>query len=114
MHGLDELRERGKMTWVERESGWAAAPQDVVDALVGAGFEECKRATTTSRRDLRPAGGMWQGLNQRTGSVASTIWVDRPSPAHIIVFVTIDGEPVRAGAAPDLDPDPYRDSGGEG
>jgi hypothetical protein len=113
MHGLDELRERGKMTWMDEEHGWVAAPEDVVDALTSEGFEECKRATTTSRRDLRPAGGVWQGVNQRTGSVASTTWVDRPSRAQTVVFITIDGQPVGLGPVPDLEPDPYRDNGGE-
>jgi len=41
MHGLNELREQGRMTWIEAERGWGA----------------------TSRRDLRPAGGVWQGVN---------------------------------------------------
>ena len=59
------------------------------------GFVECKRATTTSRRDLRPTGGIWQGVNRSTGSVASTIWMDRPSREETIVFVAIDGEAVR-------------------
>ncbi len=63
MHGLNELREQGRMTWIEAERGWGAEPEDIVDALSSDGFEECKRETTTSRRDLRPAGGVWQGVN---------------------------------------------------
>ena len=114
MHGLDELLERGKMTWIDEEHGWVAAPEDIVDALANDGFEECKRATTTSRRDLRPAGGVWQGVNRRTGSVASTIWMERPSRAHTIVFVTIDGRSLRHGRILDLEPDPYTEDGGEG
>jgi hypothetical protein len=94
MHGFDELREQGKMTWIEKEHGWGAALEDIVAALEDEGFEECKRATTTSRRDLRPAGGVWQGVNRSTGSVASTIWMNRPSRAQAIVFITIDGESV--------------------
>ena len=60
MHGLNELREQGRMTWIEAERGWGAEPEDIVDALSSDGFEECKRETTTSRRDLRPAGGVWR------------------------------------------------------
>src|SRR6266851_1662807 len=75
MHGLEELRKQGRMTWIEAEHGWSAALEDIVDALSKNGFEECKRETTTSRRDLRPAGGVWQGVNAVTGSVASAIWV---------------------------------------
>lgn len=52
MSGLDELREHGRMTWVEEEHGWAAAPEDVVDALSSDGFEECKRETTTSADEI--------------------------------------------------------------
>jgi hypothetical protein len=114
MRGLDDLREQGKMTWAEAEHGWVAVPDDIVDALANDGFEECKSETTTSRRDLRPAGGVWQGVNTRTGSVASAIWMDRPSPARAIVFITIDGESVKHGSMVDLQPDPYTEDGGEG
>jgi hypothetical protein len=61
MHGLDELGAQGRMTWIEARHGWVAAPDDVVEALSKDGFEECKRETTTSRRDLQPAGGVWAG-----------------------------------------------------
>jgi hypothetical protein len=55
------------------------ALEDVVAALTNGGFTEGKREVTTSRRDLRPAGGVWQGLSTHTGSVASTIWRNRPA-----------------------------------
>jgi len=113
MHGLNELREQGRMTWIEAERGWGAEPEDIVDALSKDGFEECKRETTTSRRDLRPAGGVWQGVNTGTGSVASAIWVNRPSRARAIVFVAIDGESFRDGVLNSLERDPYEDDGGE-
>ncbi|MGH7265659.1 MAG: hypothetical protein ACREMB_12525 [Candidatus Rokuibacteriota bacterium] len=80
------------MTWIAEQHGWAAAPDDILDALSSDGFEECKRAMTTSRGDSRPAGGLWQGIDLRTGSVASAIWVNRPRSQHAIVFVEIDGE----------------------
>jgi hypothetical protein len=92
--GLDELRGRGRMSWIEVEKGWAAAPEDIMGALSQDGFDECKRETTTSRRDIRPAGGVWQGVNRHTGSVASAIWVNRPTWPQAIVFITIDGVPV--------------------
>lgn len=82
------------MTWIEEEHGWVVAPEDIVDALASEGFVECKRATTTSRRDLRPTGGLWQGVNKSTGAVASTIWVESTSRARIVVFITIDGESI--------------------
>jgi len=93
MQSIDDLRGHGKMTWLESAHGWIAAAEDIINALADAGFVECKRAMTTSRRDLRPAGGVWQGVNGSTGSVASTVWVDRPSSSpDTIVFITIDGE----------------------
>lgn len=110
MPGLDELRQQLRMTWVEEEHGWVAAPDDVVGALSSDGFEECKRETTTSRRDLLPAGGVWQGVNTRTGSVASAIWVHRSSRAGAIVFITIDGELVGKRGR---EPKEYREDGGE-
>lgn len=111
MNGLNALREHGRMTWVHEEHGWAAAPEDVVEALSSDGFEECKRETTTSRRDLHPAGGVWQGVNAQTGSVASAIWVNRPAPERAVVFIAIDGEAVKSGVGPDADP--YTEDGGE-
>src|SRR5260370_41803016 len=55
--GLNELREQGRMTWIEEEHGWIAAPEEVMKALSDDGFEECKHEMATSRRDLRPSGG---------------------------------------------------------
>ena len=42
------------------------------------------------------AAGIWQGLNLRTGAVASAIWVNRSDPNRAVVFLHIDGEPVAA------------------
>jgi hypothetical protein len=113
MLGLNELREQGRMTWIEDQRGWVAAPEDIVTALLNDGFAECKRETTTSRRDLQPAGGVWQGVNPRTGSVASAIWVNGPRPARAIVFITIDGESVKHRGTFGSQPDLYTEDGGE-
>ena len=104
VHGLNELRGRGGMGWVEEENGWSAEPDDIMGALSQDGFDECKRETTTSRRDTRPAGGVWQGVNRHTGSVASAIWVNRPISPQAIVFITIDGVSVTGGVSPARDP----------
>ncbi len=128
MNGLKELREQGRMTWIEQEHGWLAAPEEILSALSNDGFEECKHEMTTSRRDRRPAGGVWQGVNTRTGSEASAIWVNHP---QAIVFIDIDGESlvgahVLSGCAisepldqreyhhgsPRLERDPYEEEGG--
>lgn len=92
--GLTGLRAQGRMTWIEQERGWLATPGEILMALAGDGFEECKREMTTSRRDRRPAGGVWQAVNPRTGSEASAIWVNRPAGEQAILFVDIDGESV--------------------
>lgn len=110
MTGLDELRGDGRMTWSEAEQGWLAAPEEIVGALSSDGFEECKREMTTSRRDSRPAGGVWQGINPRSGAVASAIWVNRPMWPQAIVFITVDGESLSdSGSSVDA----HREDGGE-
>ena len=56
MNAIDELREQGKMVWIDEEHGWIAdeehgwiaAPEDIVDALADNRFLESKRAPTTS------------------------------------------------------------------
>jgi len=108
MNALDGLREHGGMTWVEHGRGWIAAPAIVLDALVSDGFEECKHEMTTSRRDRRPAGGLWQGINPRTNSVASVIWVARPPTPAAMMFIEIDGESVTRTRR-----DPDEEEGGE-
>ncbi len=94
MSGLTQLQDQGGMTWAEREPGWVAMPDDVMKALVEDGFEECKREITTSRPDRRPTGGLWQGLNRATGSVASAIWVAPATQHRALVFIAIDGRSI--------------------
>jgi hypothetical protein len=115
MMGLTELRGQGKMTWNERERGWLAAPEEILKALSTDGFQECKRESTTSRRDSRPAGGVWQGVDTRSGLVASAIWVNRPAWEQAIVFIAIDGESLKGDHGnPEVEGDPYKEEGGEG
>ena len=92
MASLNELREQGQMAWSEREQGWIGTPGKIFDALAADGFNECKREMTSSRRDCRPVGGVWQGLNPQTRSVASLIWVARPAEQAATLFIEIDGE----------------------
>jgi len=92
MTRLDGLRERGQMTWSEHEQGWIGTPGEIFDALAADGFHECKREMTSSRRDCRPVGGVWQGVNPLTNSVASLIWVARPAVQPATLFIEIDGE----------------------
>lgn len=109
---LNLLREQGRMAWIAQEHAWVAVPEDIMEALLNDGFLECKRELTTSRRDSRPAGGLWQGVNPRTGSVASAIWVHRPLWPHAMVFIGVDGEPLSGSGARRPDRDPHREDGG--
>jgi hypothetical protein len=113
---LGELHDQGRLTWTEREHGWIAVPDEVVAALTRDGFEQCKREDTTSRRDLQPAGGVWQGVNRITGSVASAIWIARASQGQALVLIEIDGELIKVSHDGSRHPkdDSYRDEGGEG
>jgi hypothetical protein len=109
MTELNGLLSQGRMTWSEREHGWIGTPSEILAALVADGYEECQRETTTSHRDCRPAGGVWQGINPSTGSVASAIWVARPRSPDGVLFIQIDGESV---ARPGREPD--EEEGGQG
>jgi hypothetical protein len=91
---LNELREYGRMHWVDGAQGWRAEPEDVVDALAAEGFQECKRETARVPRG-QTTGGVWQGVDHKTGAVASTIWVREPATNTPIVFITINGHPLQ-------------------
>jgi hypothetical protein len=93
---LDDLKRDGRMRWLSGERAWVAQPDDVVDALASDGYQEYKREVARSGRDS--TGGVWQGINTRTGSVASAIWVRRPSDDAAIVFIDIDGRPLTESA----------------
>ena len=112
MNELDELRGHGKMTWIEAEQGWVAAPEEIVNALSNDGFEECKPEVTTSRRNHRPAGGMWHGINRSTGAVVSATWVNRLLGPPALVFITMDGRSLR-GDTSNSGSDSRREDGGE-
>jgi hypothetical protein len=98
MMGFKALREHRRITWIERNRGWVATLEDIVNVLSNEGFEECKRETTTSRRDSHPAGGVWQGVDTRTGSVASAVWVNHAAWPHALVFIEVDGESLTGGS----------------
>ena len=68
--------------------------QFIVGALEVDGFGECKHAIARSRRAGRPAGGVWQGVNPRTGSTASVVWVSHAAAQDARVFIEIDGQPI--------------------
>ena len=99
MQCLAELRSQGRMRWTGAGRAWVASPGDVIDALGREGFEEYRRdeARVGSRRE--PPGGVWQGLDRRTGAVASAIWVRGTAPRAALVFIDIDGQAFEAAPA---------------
>lgn len=88
---LRDLSAAHEAIWVDRLHGWLASPEHIAEAFSSAGFQEYRREVVRSRRDCRPLGGLWQGLDGSTGSVASLIWVNTLGARHAIVFVDIDG-----------------------
>jgi hypothetical protein len=97
MPGFNELRQQRRMSWIAQQHGWVAVPEEIVSALSNEGFEECTRELTTSRPDRLAAGGLWQGFDPRTGSVASATWVNRPAWHYSLVFIEVDGESLTSG-----------------
>ena len=95
MNALRELEREGRIAWAPGAGGWRARPDDIVDALAREGFAEFKADAARSHRDRTPTGGIWQGLDARTGAVASAIWVQAASEEQAVVFVDVDGTAVR-------------------
>jgi hypothetical protein len=96
MPGFQELRHQRRMSGIAQQHGWVAVPEEIVGVLSQEGFEKCKGQTTTNRRDRQPADCLWQGVDARTGSVASATWVNRPGERYSLVFIEVDGEPLAA------------------
>ena len=92
---LAELYFRGRMIWTSQSDGWIASPDEVIEALTHDGFTEYRKDVARAAADRQPPGGVWQGLNERTGAVASAIWV-RPSGAcDTLIFIYMDGHALR-------------------
>src|SRR5262249_11607019 len=94
MKALRDLMSEGRIAWAPEARGWIAQPGDIVDALAREGFAEFKADAARSGRDRAPAGGLWQGLDARTGAVASAVWVRGDGDGRAVVYVDIDGTPV--------------------
>jgi hypothetical protein len=92
---LEELREVGRMHWIDGAQGWRAEPDDVVNALTASGFEECKREIARTPRAGTVAGGVWQGVDHKTGAVACTVWFRESPTTPPLVFIDINGHPLK-------------------
>jgi hypothetical protein len=91
METLNELVREGRIAWAPDARGWIAKPGDIMDALAREGFAEFKADAARSGRHREPAGGIWQGLDARTGAVASAIWIRGDDDDRAVVFVDVDG-----------------------
>ena len=106
---LGELERNGTMRWRAEDHAWIADPEDVVHALTNDGFHEYRREIARRARSpalsrgIESSGGMWQGLDQRTGIVAAVIWVTQATPAQSHVFIEIDSRQVEGSAWDEID-----------
>jgi Winged helix-turn-helix DNA-binding len=103
MRHFDDLERSGTMCWRAEDQAWIADPGNVVKALVKDGFAEYRREIARDGRERASSGGMWQGLDQRTGVVATVIWVTEAPPSQSHVFIEIDGRPVEGSAWTEID-----------
>lgn len=103
MAQITDLEQTGTMRWHADDHAWVADPEQVVQALASDGYREYRCDIARSSRDHEAAGGMWQGLDPRTGAVASVIWVRQPAPRECHVFIEIDGRPVEGDAWAEID-----------
>ena len=94
MEHLEILERQGAMQWRSEEHAWNADPTQVMEALGQDGFQEYRREVASDGHGHVPSGGMWQGLDPRTGAVATVIWIAHVSPAHACVFIEVEGERV--------------------
>src|SRR5262249_36147492 len=83
MRYLNELERQGLMSWRVEEHAWVADPERVVRALTDDGFQEYKREIAKDNRSHAASGGMWQGLDPKTGVVATVIWHATLEEAHV-------------------------------
>jgi len=91
------------MRWRAEDHAWIADPEQIVEALTTDGFDEYRREIARGGRERATSGGMWQGLDRRTGEVATVIWVAHATPSHAHVFIEIDGRAIEGSAWDEID-----------
>ncbi len=94
---LNGLQRTGRIRWAPVERMWIGDADEITRALSDEGFEQCKREIVRDDRHGDAIGGLWQGLNARTGAVSSAIWIRQGSAA--LVVVQIDGRRVEPDGA---------------
>jgi hypothetical protein len=103
MHRLDQLAHGGTMCWRAEDHAWVGDPARVVQELANEGFDEYRRETATNGRARAASGGVWQGLDPRTGEVATVIWVAHPPAPEPHLFIDVDGRPVEGSPWDEID-----------
>ena len=106
---LGELERSGVVCWRAEDHAWIADADDVMHALANDGFHEYRREIARRGRspvmsgDVESSGGLWQGLDRRTGAIATVIWVTQTTPTCSHVFIEIEGRQVEGGAWDEID-----------
>src|SRR6266550_1138129 len=103
MQQIDDLEHAGTIRWRMEDGAWIADPAHVVQALTNEGFQEYRHEIAKCGRNRSATGGMWQGLDPRSGVVATVIWVRHAAPKETHVFIEIDGRPVEGSAWAEID-----------
>ena len=103
MHQLDALERCGAICWRAQDHAWIGDPERVVEGLAQEGFHEYRREMAKCRRTRAASGGVWQGLDPRTGTVATVIWVAHRPASESRVFIEVDGRPVEGSAWAEID-----------
>jgi len=104
MTTLNDLSERGRITWTAPEAGWTGRPEEVLDALGADGFHKCQGDLPASPHARRPTDGTWEGVNPHTKSMASVAWQLSLASQRPTVFIEIDGDTI---TGPPRNPDDH-------
>ncbi|HEY7650031.1 MAG TPA: hypothetical protein VID04_13615 [Methylomirabilota bacterium] len=88
---FEELRRSGTVRWMSETRSWIGEPVAIVAVLARSGFAEYKHELARCGSRVSPVGGVWQGLDARTGAVASAVWVRSSPSGPAIVYLDIDG-----------------------
>jgi hypothetical protein len=103
MQHLGDLERNGTICWRPEDHAWIADPEDVVQALTNEGFAEYRRDIAKNGRGRATSGGIWQGLDRRTGVVATVIWATHGTRPQSYVFIEIDGRLLEGSAWAEID-----------
>jgi hypothetical protein len=73
-----------------QDSGWR--PSEIASPAMRLNVAIHPRVS--SLQVIRPAGGAWQGVDPRTGSTASLVWMAHAVAQDAMMFIEIDGHAI--------------------